>query len=90
MLVPKHYRMLNYTNNVSQHYCKPSHNTHIVHILYSKNLAVITRTLNFEGGAAVGWYLMIWSQINQAVRFLNTVRFLIYEAVNVQDNLHFY
>ena len=52
-------------------------------IYYSKNSYI--RTLNFEGQAANGSYLVI---MISNIRFLN--RFLIYETLDVHDNLHFY
>ena len=56
MSVPEHYctQNVDYTNNMSQHYCKTSHNTQIVHILCQQEKSVLTRTLNIEGGAVAG------------------------------------
>ena len=47
------------------------------------------RTSNFKGQAAIGSYLMVTNpNIRLNITFLN--RFLIYEALDVHDNLHFY
>ena len=47
-----------------------------------------TRALNFEGHAADGSYLMIINPNIRHIRYFN--KFLIYETVNVHDNLHSY
>ena len=58
---------------------------YLYELRYSKNPYI--RTLNFEGQAAIGSYSMITNS-NIKLWFLNS--FLIYETVNVQDNLDFY
>ena len=60
-------------------------NKDFIVVRYSKTPCI--RTLNFKGQAAVQVLFDDYKPKYQTVRFLN--RFLIYETIDVHDNLHF-